>query len=283
MPSEKLTVLAVDDELEILELYRKILGSDVSGDLDILGSREDCSPHAPLECRAYTDPAKLLEDYRREVQQGRHYPLCIVDMKMSTPDEGLVTAVKLREIDKDIDIVFCTAVSHIAPEDVRTRLGERVFFVGKPFNNEEFVLMVQSLVDYWQSRQDLNRETAFLNMLLESVSELIFMKDAAGIYRKCNSMFARFANRRKEQIIGKTDYAFLPEDLSDIYRDEDREVMVSGKTGTFRREVKRPDGSTCMLETVKSPVRSTQGECIGLIGVARDISARGRDDSAVIF
>jgi hypothetical protein len=52
MPSEKLTVLAVDDEPEVVELYRKILGTDASGDLDILGGREDSPAYTPMECRS---------------------------------------------------------------------------------------------------------------------------------------------------------------------------------------------------------------------------------------
>lgn len=273
MPKRAHTILAVDDEPEIVELYRKLFAGETEPVFDILSVGAE-SEESPIECRGYTEPARLLEDYRREVQKGIHYPLCIVDMKMSTPDEGLVTAVELRKIDADIDIVFCTAVSHIAPEDVREKLQQRVFFVGKPFNNEEFTLMIRSLVDYWQSRQDLRRQTAFLGRLLESVPDLIFVKDAEGTYLRCNQAFARFAKRRPEEIIGGTDEGFLPEDKCLTYVEQDRRVLASGNPATFREWVEHPDGYRCLLETVKSPVFSPAGECIGLIGVGRDITER---------
>jgi hypothetical protein len=36
-----------------------------------------------------------------------------------------------------------------------------------------------------------------------------------------------------------------------------------------------------LLETIKSPVLSDQGEILGILGVARDISRRGGDDAEV--
>ena len=270
----KHTILAVDDEVEILELYRKVFNASPASDFDLFtdSSAEELS--TVLECRTYSDPEKLLEEYRREVEQGIHHPLCIVDMKMPLHAEGLETAGKLREIDPDIDIVFCTANSKIVPEEIHARLRERVFFVLKPPNIEEFTVMVRSLVDYWQSRQDLRRETAFLERLLESVPDLIFMKDAKGIYMTCNKTFARFAKRAAEEIIGGSDCDFLPPELCRTFLEQDIHVMESGRPLTYERSVEHPDGGWCVLETVKSPVFAKNGECIGLIGIARDITNR---------
>jgi PAS domain S-box-containing protein len=269
----KHTILAVDDEVEILELYRKVFNALSTSDFDVLAGPAAEEEQA-LECRTYSDPEKLLAEYRREVAQGIHHPLCIVDMKMPLHAEGLETAEKLREIDPDIDIVFCTANSKIVPEDIHARLRERVFFVLKPPNIEEFTVMIRSLVDYWQSRQDLRRETAFLTSLLESVSDLIFMKDADGIYITCNETFARFAKRAQAEIIGATDGDFLPPDLCRTFLGQDVQVMETGRPLTYAQQVDHPDGGTCLLETIKSPVFSKSGECIGLIGIARDITNR---------
>ena len=270
----KHTILAIDDEVEILELYRKVFSTPSGFEFDVLGIADREGEGSPLECRTYSETEKLLADYRREVERGIHHPLCIVDMKMPSHAEGLEAAEKLREIDPDIDIVFCTANSKVVPEDIRRRLGDRVFFVIKPPNIEEFAMMIYSLVDYWQSRQDLRRETAFLESLLGSVSDLIFMKDTEGVYMTCNKVFARFAKRAPEEIIGGTDCDFLPPEMCRTFVDQDRRVMETGRPLTYEQQVDHPDGGKCLLETVKSPVFSKKGECIGLIGIARDISNR---------
>lgn len=267
-------ILAVDDEVEILDLYRKVFSSPAASEFDVLGGGGADESAIPLECRTYSDPEQLLAEYRREVEQGIRHPLCIVDMKMPSHAEGLETAERLREIDPDIDIVFCTANSKVVPEDIRGRLKDRVFFVIKPPNIEEFTMMIYSLVDYWQSRQDLTRGTAFLTSLMESVSDLIFMKDSKGIYMACNETFARFAGRNRHEIIGSMDCDFLPSELCRVFLQQDTEVRETARPLTYRQLVEHPDGGKCTLETVKSPVFSKKGEYIGLIGIARDISER---------
>jgi PAS domain S-box-containing protein len=269
----KRSILVVDDDLEVLKFYRKIFRPETSDDLDILGRATGAGAGLDIGCLAYSDPKTLVADYRRCVEAGEHHPLCIVDMRMPQQN-GLVTAEQLREIDPDIDIVISTAAGDFAPQEIRDRLGDRVFFVRKPFDAAEFSLMVQALVDYWVDRQELRRKTAFLESLLESVPDLIFMKDARGLYTTCNKTFARFAGRKPEEIIGGTDCDFLPPGLCRTFLEQDVQVMETGRPLTHEQRVEHPGGGTCLLETVKSPVFSKSGECIGLIGIARDITNR---------
>ena len=266
-------VLIVDDDLEVLKFYRRIFSAAAGADFDILGRAAPAGPVLKVGCRAYSDPATMVADYRRAFVEGMRQPLCIVDMRMPGQN-GLVTAEQMREIDPDMDVLICSAAGDFTPEEIHRRLGGRVFFVRKPFDAGEFSLMVQSLIDYWDDRQELRRQTAFLTSLLESVSDLIFMKDARGIYMTCNKVFARFAKRTPQQIIGGTDCDFLPPGSCRIFLEQDIEVLDTGRSHTHHEWVDHPDGGKCLLETVKSPVYSEKGECIGLIGIARDITNR---------
>ena len=272
-------VLVVDDDPEILKFYRRIFSDPAGGELDILGGASGSDPVLKVGCRTYSDPKTMVSEYARAFAEGIRQPLCIVDMRMPEQN-GLVTAEQMRAIDPDIDILICSAAGDFTPEEIRRRLGGHVFFVRKPFDAGEFSLMVQSLVDYWDDRQDLQRKTAFLTGLLDSVSDLVFMKDVRGIYMTCNKVFARFAKRTPEQIIGGTDCDFLPPELCQNFREQDRQVMETGRPLSYEQRVDHPDGGKCLLETVKSPVFSKGGECIGLIGIARDITNRARSGAA---
>ena len=266
-------VLIVDDDLEVLKFYRRIFSAAAGADFDILGCADRADPVLKVGCRAYSDPATMVADYRRAFAEGMRQPLCIVDMRMPGQN-GLVTAEQMRAIDPDIDILICSAAGDFTPEEIRRRLGGHVFFVRKPFDAGEFSLMVQSLVDSWDDRQELRRKTAFLLSLLDSVSDLVFMKDARGIYMTCNKVFARFAKCTPEQIIGGMDCDFLPSGACRIYLEQDIEVLDTGRSLTHHEWVDHPDGGKCLLETVKSPVYSEKGDCVGLIGIARDITNR---------
>ena len=266
-------ILAVDDHAGVLEVYRKIFAAEQAKEFDVLGLAENEGSWPPLECRTYDSPKKLIEDVRRDALRGVHYPLCIVDVLMPEQN-GVMTIRQLREIDPEIEIIICTADPGTVPLGVQGELGERIFFVRKPPVTDEFVLMVHTLVGYWRDRQELRRKTAFFTSLLESMSDLIFMKDVRGIYLTCNATFARFAKRASSEIIGATDRDFLPPELCRDFLQQDMLVMETGRPSTYELQVEHPDGGTCLLETVKSPVYSAAGECIGLIGVGREITSR---------
>ena len=285
MPSD--IILAVDDEKHILALYRRIFMPPERGKFDILGTKSERVSLPSLDCRTYENPLEVVAEYRRQFAAGVRASVCILDILMPH-QSGLVTARQLREIDPDIEIIVCTADPGTVPLSISKEFGNSVFFVCKPPNIEEFAMLVHSLVRSWRERRKLRRssamlrrraetmrkQTAFLESLLESLPDLIFMKDAKGIYVTCNKMFAHYAGREPDEIIGAADCAFLPEERCQLYLAQDRQVMQEGKPLTYREQVQRPDGSECLLETVKSPVYSSAGECIGLIGVGRDITER---------
>ena len=285
MPSD--IILAVDDEKHILALYRRIFMPPERGKFDILGTKSERVSLPSLDCRTYENPLEVVAEYRRQFAAGVRASVCILDILMPH-QSGLATARQLREIDPDIEIIVCTADPGTVPLSISKEFGNSVFFVCKPPNVEEFVMLVHSLVRSWQERRKLRRstamlrrraetmrrQTAFFTSLLASVPDLIFMKDVDGIYITCNEMFARFARRKPEEIIGGTDSDFLSPELCKTFAEQDRQVMGMGRPLTYAQRVDHPDGGQCMLETVKSPVFSKSGECIGLIGIARDISNR---------
>lgn len=263
------SILIVEDDPEILEIYRRIFSPGQGFDLPSMGGAP--AARDSLTCMAYTDARKAVEDYRGMYEAGHRVPLCITDMRMTTQN-GLDTAEQLRAIDRDIDIVISTAYNDFSIEEIRSRLGERVFFVRKPFDYDEVLLMVESLVDYWEIRRALGRESAFLSGLIEASHDLIFMKDPDGVYLTCNRRFAAFAKCPREKVIGGTDCDFLPQEVCAAFREQDRQVIKSGQSITYRETVDHPDGGSCLLETIKSPVFSDKDKVIGILGIARDIS-----------
>jgi PAS domain S-box-containing protein len=285
MPSD--LIFAVDDEKYVLALYRRMFSPPDAGKFDVLGDKSDVIELPPVECRTYEDPLELVAQYRRQFAEGLRASVCILDILMPQ-QSGFTTARQLREIDPDIEIIVCTADPGTVPLSVGREFGNSVFFVRKPPNSEEFAMLVHSLIRSWGERRKLRRrtamlrrraeamrrQTAFLTSLMESVSDLIFMKDTTGVYVTCNVAFARFAKSTSEEIIGGTDSDFLPPEMCRTFVDQDRQVMETGRPLTYEQQVDHPDGGKCLLETVKSPVFSKKGECIGLIGIARDISNR---------
>lgn len=120
----------------------------------------------------------------------------------------------------------------------------------------------------------LNSE-ARLRFVLETIPDLVWVKDPEGVYISCNQKFERFFGAPEKDIIGKTDYDFVDKELADFFREKDKAVMEAGKPLTNEETVTyADDGHEEILETIKTPLRDSKGELIGVLGIARDITAR---------
>lgn len=126
--------------------------------------------------------------------------------------------------------------------------------------------------------RDLSREyhqnEVLLKSLIDSIPDLIFYKDDNGVYIGCNAAFAKFVGRPEEEIAGKTDLDLFPAETAALFRRMDSEMF---KTSTPRRNEEKviyPDGTSAILETLKTPYYDLDNRVIGLIGVSRDITER---------
>ena len=81
-----------------------------------------------------------------------------------------------------------------------------------------------------------------LRTLVQTIPDLVWLKDVDGVYLACNRMFERFFGAREADIIGKTDYDFVERELADFFRENDRKAMEAGEPSineewiTFRRQ-----------------------------------------------
>jgi diguanylate cyclase (GGDEF)-like protein/PAS domain S-box-containing protein len=128
-----------------------------------------------------------------------------------------------------------------------------------------------------------NRQTALIVSIIDSIPDLIFYKDVDGVYMGCNDAFAEFCGRPKNEILGKTDHELFALAEADWFRYIDMK-MVAEKTQRQDEElVTYPDGSKRMLDTLKSPYWSFEGQVEGIIGVSRDITERKQREDEVHY
>lgn len=123
-------------------------------------------------------------------------------------------------------------------------------------------------------QRDLEAERTRLRTLVSTVPDLIWLKDTEGVYLDCNPMFERFFGAREAAIVGKTDYDFVDRELADFFRENDRKAMQVGGPSVNQEWITfADDGHRALLETIKTPMRNAEGRIIGVLGIARDITA----------
>ncbi|MCK5335973.1 MAG: PAS domain S-box protein, partial [Gammaproteobacteria bacterium] len=116
---------------------------------------------------------------------------------------------------------------------------------------------------------------AQLRTLIQTLPDLVWLKDINGVYLNCNPKFERLFGTKEVDIIGKTDYDFVDIELADFFRKHDIEAMAAGSPTMNEEEVTyADDGHKELLETVKTPMLAPDGTIIGVLGVGRDITER---------
>ena len=119
--------------------------------------------------------------------------------------------------------------------------------------------------------------------LLQTIPDLIWLKDKEGIYISCNKMFERFFGACEADIIGKSDFDFIDRELADFFRDHDRNALAAGKPTANEEWITfADDGHRVFLETIKSPMYDAQNQLIGVLGIGRDITKRKVAENALL-
>jgi PAS domain S-box-containing protein len=119
--------------------------------------------------------------------------------------------------------------------------------------------------------------------IINSIPVRVFWKDRNLTYLGCNNLFTKDAGfTNPKEIIGKDDFQMGWSDQAELYRDDDRKVIESGKSKLHIEEPQTtPEGNEITLLTSKIPLRNFVGEIIGVLGVYIDITERKQIEASL--
>ncbi|WP_169400697.1 ATP-binding protein [Desulfobacter curvatus] len=129
----------------------------------------------------------------------------------------------------------------------------------------------------------LQENEVLLRTLIEVIPDLIWLKSPQGEYLLCNLRFERFFGAKQKDLIGKTDYDFLDKKSADFFKEKDQAAIRANKPCINEEEiVYADDGHKEHLETIKTPVFDSEGNLKGVLGIARDITERKKNEAEKI-
>ncbi len=116
-----------------------------------------------------------------------------------------------------------------------------------------------------------------LDTLIDSVPDLIWFKDVIGAHIKVNDSFCKTVNKTKEQIKYRGHCYIWDLDIEEYEQGEfvcmETEEVVIAEQGTFLFDEKVKIGEEMrQLKTYKSAIVGRNGETIGTVGLARDVT-----------
>lgn len=141
---------------------------------------------------------------------------------------------------------------------------------GKPLR---MIGTISDISDRIQTQQELEKTHRINKLIIETIPDLLWLKDTKGHYLLCNSKFELFFGAKEEEIVGNTDYDFVDQELADFFRKHDKHAMKAGKAVRNKERLTfAANGYEGLFETSKVPLASEDNEVIGILGIGHDIT-----------
>ncbi|CAN7209084.1 EAL domain-containing protein [Devosia sp. LjRoot16] len=128
-------------------------------------------------------------------------------------------------------------------------------------------------------------ERSWLRTMIDQVPDYLYIKDKDARFVIANrAVAADLGHGDPNTLIGKSDLDVHPPQLARRYYEDDMSVIRGEKALIDHEEyVVRPDGTQLWLSTSKLPLRNPEGQIIGLVCSARDITERRRTEAHIHF
>jgi len=121
---------------------------------------------------------------------------------------------------------------------------------------------------------DLQMQTTTLNVLFDTIPDLVFTLDTNLRFTQCNKKFLDHFGLTKEEVIGKTEACLeIPLDIEEEHDKWNHKVIDESDVFVFEERIPANDGTNPFFETVKAPLL-LEGNKVGVLGIARNITVR---------
>ncbi len=140
----------------------------------------------------------------------------------------------------------------------------------------------QDVTEQKKTQLLLERERGLLETLIQTLPDLVWLKNPGGIFLTCNARVEQRFGAEKSQIIGHTDHDFIDHALASRALARDLAAIEAGKPQTHQEVVEfADDGHIEHLETITTPMYDGQGKLVGVLGIARDITVLHNSQEAL--
>ena len=282
-------VLIVDDQPEIHDDFVEMLCSRVASPRDDVLSatfvREQEGDYLPefelLHAKSGEEACGIIREGR---ESNRPIAVAYIDNQMPSDIHGIETVRRVREIDRDVEIVIMAAYADRSPPVItdEMELSHKLLYVRKPFTHGEIQQTTLSLVGKWNVEQELvsqRRQLAVSHGRLEAVlsasGDAIALHDASGRLVFANEIYLDLLGLKGTDL-----EELAPGDLSERFKERFREPDLSDVEGKF------PSDGGDVVETTgagglpkerlfyrsAAPVSDEDGHVIGSLVLFRDVS-----------
>jgi diguanylate cyclase (GGDEF)-like protein/PAS domain S-box-containing protein len=167
--------------------------------------------------------------------------------------------------------VECLRMRH---SDGRIRCLQADFHAARADGSRQVSILLQDARALW-NRKRRPDDSDHLRAAIDNTATEVFFKDRNHVFTAASKPFRCSVSERLggADLVGLTDYDFLPEEDADAYYALENQVLSQGDSVHDIREIVRLAGKA-WIEVNECPVRSPSGEVIGLFTTAANLTQR---------
>ncbi len=134
-----------------------------------------------------------------------------------------------------------------------------------------------------KAEQEVRIKQMQLSTLVNSIQDHVWQVNREGRYQLANPAFLMMHDLQLSDLLDKFPKDIFGQERGSRYHENNLSVMVSGETVVREDVAPHPQtGEPMYLELIKTPLKNENGECIGLVGIARNVSARKHVEAALM-
>jgi two-component system, cell cycle sensor histidine kinase and response regulator CckA len=131
-----------------------------------------------------------------------------------------------------------------------------------------------------QLLRELKDDHEFLVAVIDRIGDGIFVKDKDHRLVVLNEIMCDMFGQKREVLIGKSDYDFLPKEEADVFWEKDNEVVRTGRENVNEETITDSHQVTRTLVTKKNLYKDPLGREF-VVAVARDVTKQKQTEQAL--
>ena len=160
-------ILIVDDEPAMHDSYRHCfepaatknhalddMAVELFGDVSAPTRESAGAVFDTMHCNQGLDAVAAVED---AIASGNPFAVAFIDVRMPPGIDGKETAMRIRALDPNVNLVIVTGFSDFSPIEISKAAGpaDKIFYIAKPFEIAEVVQTATALAHRWQGDREL--------------------------------------------------------------------------------------------------------------------------------
>ena len=279
-------ILVIDDDQDIWKAYRLVLTTDeLSSDSSsarigrLLNDGQDQGDD-PGFALSFASQGQDGYQMVAEGKEGEPFAMAFIDIRMPPGWDGMETAVKIRQLDPEIELVVVTAYSDRSMEEIVRAVGasDKLLFLRKPFDPDELKQIARCLTSKWRLSREEKEQRKARHHLVEQLQQAQKMESigtlAGGIAHDFNNILSAIMGYADLALMRSQGNNELQDDLYQLRKAADRAADLVRQILTFSRRQKKEPHPLQISLVIKEALKLLRASIPSTIEIRQEVESQ---------